>query len=885
MRHLTLLTIVVISGLFMQATRPAVAAEPQSSRVRRDLQTLYDFRSPTGSIVRDRSGVGKPLDLRITKPQGVRRSIGSLQLSRGTLVRCDAPAAKIINSVRRSGEITLETWIQPANIKQSGPARIVTLSSNSTNRNFTLGQDGNRFDARLRTTRTSNNGLPSLNSPAKTVNTRRMHVVYARDRSGRTTLYLNGKRSANRNIEGGFSNWDNSMRLALGDEQTGQRAWLGTYYLVAIYSRALTASEVQQNFSAGPGGTTPARIALKRPSPNEQFFETKIAKLFVQQCLECHDSATKKGELDLSRRLTALAGGESGTVISPGKSADSLLWEAIQSNDMPKDREPLSAGDKQSIRQWLDRGATWSLDRIDPAVYVHEGRTSEQFVQRLTVPEYIETVRVTVGVDIEKEAKRILPADLRADGFSNTAYNLNVDLGHVEAYAELAETVVARMDVPKFVRQYSQRQQLTDDNMREVIAKMGRWLLRGPLDPLEVDTFLNISQAVAEQKGDFQLAVSLILEGMLQSPRFIYRIEEQHDQGEPRPLGGHELAVRMSYIIWGGPPDQELMRAADKGELFDRKNIEAQVQRMLADKRAVGRSLQFVEQWLHLARLDTLQPDRARYPSWNKQLAADMRAETLAFFQEIVWKQKRPLADLMNAQITMATPRLAKHYGLTPQGGQLDRYDVSKVSGRGGLLTQGSVLTIGGDESSMVTRGLFVLHDLLRGVVKSPPPAVDTTPKPTRAGLTQRGIALARMADKSCGGCHSRFEPLAFGLEKYDGIGTLREFDKHGNKLQDNGKILFPGEGKAVKYNSSTELMNLLAASDRVQQSITWKMTQFALGRPLLPVDARTVDKIHQAAQKGGGTYTSLMTAIVMSDLVQWTRAQSTSNAVNGVNQ
>src|SRR5690606_18437353 len=162
-----------------------------------------------------------------------------------------------------------------------------------------------------------------------------------------------------------------------------------------------------------------------------------------------------------------------------------------------------------------------------------------------------------------------------------------------------------------------------------------------------------------------------------------------------------------------------------------------------------------------------------------------------------------------------ATPELAKHYGIKPQGKDLAKYDLSSVPSRGGLLTQGAVLTVGGDEASMVTRGLFVLHGLLRGVVKDPPPCVDTTPVPSQPGRTQRAIAEVRIANANCGGCHAHFEPLAFGLEKFDGLGSFHEKDKHGNTLREDGEILFPGSAQSVKYDSSEELMNLLAKSDR----------------------------------------------------------------------
>src|SRR6185503_18894295 len=143
------------------------------------------------------------------------------------------------------------------------------------------------------------------------------------------------------------------------------------------------------------------------------------------------------------------------------------------------------------------------------------------------------------------------------------------------------------------------------------------------------------------------------------------------------------------------------------------------------------------------------------------------------------------------------------------------RYDLSAVPGRGGLLTQGSVLTIGGDDASTVTRGLFVMHELLRGVVHDPPPSVDTTPVPAKPGLTRRAIAESRLANKNCMGCHTKFEPLSFGLEKFDGLGTYHETDEHGNKLREEGNILFPGQEIPMAYQSTIELTELLAKSDR----------------------------------------------------------------------
>ncbi len=129
----------------------------------------------------------------------------------------------------------------------------------------------------------------------------------------------------------------------------------------------------------------------------------------------------------------------------------------------------------------------------------------------MTVDEYIETVRESVGVDVAKEAREILPRDLRADGFSNTAYNLGVDFQHVNAYAALAEIIVSRMDVTTFVRKYSNKQKFTDKDMGDAISKVGQWLLRGPVEERDVIAYRGITTTVASAGGTFEEAMGYVI--------------------------------------------------------------------------------------------------------------------------------------------------------------------------------------------------------------------------------------------------------------------------------------------------------------------------------------------------------------------------------------
>lgn len=856
---------IVIS--LMTISPEVVFGEEPTSRDARGLVVLYDFQDVKDSVIPDVSGKAPNLDLVIKDGKHVSIGDGRLSITGSASVQSADNVSGLTSQLRQSHEISIEAWIKPANLKQEGPARIVTLSKNPSERNATLGQEKEQYDVRLRTTRTSLNGIPSLSSSKNVVKTELQHLVYTRNRTGIARMFVDGRLVGEQKVAGDLRNWDGDYRLSLANEIGGERVWQGDIHLVAIYSRALTPEDVRRHFQAGPNAETKL-IPEKKADPNATLFEQRIAGILANHCLECHDPATKKGGLDLSQKVTAFAESDSGRSLVPGKLSESVVWDYVESDEMPKKRPALSSKEKADLKSWIAGGATWTFETIDPALYQHQSDGVRTFVRRLTVEEFIETVRVIFEVDISREAKELLPADLRADGFTNTGYNLTVDLGHVDAFAQLAQIIVERLDVKDFAQRFERGRKLTDDNMRKLVQEMGRWVLRGPLDSSEIDLYRGVSTTVASAGGDFDEAVGYIIQAMIQSPRFVYIMERERGPGGSRFVTGYELANRLSYILWGGPPDNDLLDAAERYELQDAEKRSKHIRRMLADPRARTHSQQFVVQWLNLNRLNHMSPDPKMFPQWNSQLARDMQTETVRFFDEVIWNQNRPLSDLLNAQVTFLSPALAQHYGLSSRGDSVVRYELDSVPSRGGLLTHASILTIGGDEASMVTRGLFVLHDLLRGTVKDPPPCVDTTPVPTKVGQTNRDVAEMRLKNVACGGCHARFEPLAFGLEKFDGLGAFRNKDEHGNQLREDGEILIPGSAKKITYETSAELMNLLAESERVQESLTWKVTQFCLGRPLIAADAQQVQHIHQASQENGGTWQSLLTAIVTSDLV-----------------
>ena len=245
---------------------PAGSADPPTeqeadlpatgSRVTKGLIALYEFKEKQGREVRDTSGISDALNLRIKDESRVSWTKEGLLIKEPVLISSERPATKITKACRQSNEITLEAWIQPTNVTQDGPARIIGISGSKTQRNITLGQGmhGNRpadlYMARLRTTQTSTNGLPAVVSPPGTASSNLTHIVYTRGKDKRAILYINGQDRGILDVGGDFSNWDETMPLLLGDEVSEDRPWLGLLHLCAVYSRALSPAEVLHNYES-----------------------------------------------------------------------------------------------------------------------------------------------------------------------------------------------------------------------------------------------------------------------------------------------------------------------------------------------------------------------------------------------------------------------------------------------------------------------------------------------------------------------------------------------------------------------------------------------------------------------------------------------------------
>jgi len=230
-----------------------VSIVPQTGAAASAPLVLYNFNEGNGSHVYDVSGNGTPLNLIIDDTGNTRwLQGGGLAIDRPTLIRTTVPARKITDAIKISNAFTIEAWVKPAGKIPDHPARIITLSADTRNRNVTLGQGRTTYNTRLRTTRTDANGTPSLSSIKSTFDTGLAHVVYTRNRSGLVRLYVNGILQKEKRDPGSLNSWDNNYSFALAGELTGNRPWMGNFYQVAVYSQALSSSEIDQKFTSGP---------------------------------------------------------------------------------------------------------------------------------------------------------------------------------------------------------------------------------------------------------------------------------------------------------------------------------------------------------------------------------------------------------------------------------------------------------------------------------------------------------------------------------------------------------------------------------------------------------------------------------------------------------
>lgn len=476
-------------------------------------------------------------------------------------------------------------------------------------------------------------------------------------------------------------------------------------------------------------------------------------------------------------------------------------------------------------------------------------------VRRLTNREYAFAVQDALGVDLGALGAK-LPADAVNEGFTNDAHAQTVALDHVETWAAIAADVARRVDRAKLVTDHASCRELTDTCYGGFLDKLAPKLMRRPIDDADRTALAPLLATIKGDGGTFDELAGLTVESILQSPRFLYRVEaERASSGTTRKLDDWEVAARLSFLLWSSGPDEELLAAAKSGSLSGDSGMTTQIDRMLASDRARRAGRGFLSDWLDLPRLGQL----------DSQLGADMRAETEAVFDEIVWKQNKPLTALYEADFTFASKALATHYGLsTPKDG-LSQYPLASApGGRRGILTHATVLSSGDKDASLVNRGRFVLRNVLCSSVPDPPVGVNNGRPDTEPGKPQRWYAEQRMTTSPCSNCHKHLDPLAFPLEAYTGLGAFRDKDERGNTIDTSGTLFTPYDEKGKAFKNTAEFISLVAADARVRDCMVLKPAQFAFGRALDQADRCTLKGVKDSLGDQGVTFQNVLKRLAL---------------------
>ena len=584
-----------------------------------------------------------------------------------------------------------------------------------------------------------------------------------------------------------------------------------------------------------PNPTASSREILEsNPKKTSEYREFEFIKRY---CLECHSGEKPKASLDLSRFDSM------DKILSEALLWDDILIRLSQGDMPPKEADLPTLNERSEFLNWvessLQKAACQSGPHAGPAV-----------LRRLNRAEYSASVRDLL--DIHFDAGEALPSDgSGGEGFDNASETLFISPIHAEKYMDAARVAVeyAFAD-PRSLRRFlvAEPDEKTSPEVaaRRVIEDFLPRAFRRSIPESEILEYLALFHAAYKADPSFMVAIRLTLQAVLISPKFLFIAEEPNFDSKPHKVTDHELASRLSYFLWGSLPDDELLKAADEGNLSDSRILQEQFKRMLGSqnsRKVRNFSQNFVEQWLGTRALGReFKPDKS-IPGYDSELEGGMKYEPVFFFNEILTKN-RSLLDLLKADYTYVNRRLARHYRIKGEfREQPKRVQLTDENRRGGLLSMAAVLAVSSypHRTSPVLRGKWILETILGDPPPPPPsnvPELEESASSVSSESLRQRLELHRQ-DVACAQCHDRIDPLGFGLENYGVLGRWR--DKYEGHTVDARGALPDG----TTFSGPAELkLALLGRKDQFVRHLTKKMLGYALGRGLTYYDYCAVNSI-----------------------------------------
>ena len=399
---------------------------------------------------------------------------------------------------------------------------------------------------------------------------------------------------------------------------------------------------------------------------------------------------------------------------------------------------------------------------------------------------------------------------------------------------------------------------------QRILGGMARRAYCRPVTKLELASLTGLASMVRRTGDSFDEGIRVGLQAILVSPNFLFRAEPASAMAQA--ISEHDLASRLSYFLWSTLPDAELMLAADEGRLRRPAVLATQVRRMLLDPKSGNMIENFAGQWLGWRQMDKRKPDPARFPGVDDELLDAMRHETFLFARAVL-REDRTLLDFIDGRFTFLNGPLAHYYGVPGIHGEaFERVELTDGR-RGGVMTQGSVLTLSSyaTRTSPVLRGRWVLENLLGTPPPPAPPDIPALPEAnlgTAASLRQR--LEQHRANPRCAVCHDQMDPIGFGLENFDAAGAWRERE---------GQFVIDSSGKfpsGASFHGPEELKQVLKAqSGLFVRNLTEKLLTYALGRGVEVTDRAAVEEITKRVTADGYRFSTLVSEIIKSPVFQ----------------
>ncbi len=402
----------------------------------------------------------------------------------------------------------------------------------------------------------------------------------------------------------------------------------------------------------------------------------------------------------------------------------------------------------------------------------------------------------------------------------------------------------------------------------QVLSALARRAFRRPVDTADIEASLAFYNDARADGGDFDDGIRAAVSRMLVSPWFLFRVEADSPDvpaGSNHPISDVELASRLSFFLWSSIPDEELLSLAERGELREARTLEAQVRRMIADRRSDALVENFVGQWLQLRNLESrVKPDFLLFPDFDDNLRKAFRTETELLFANVL-REGRPVHELVDAKYTFVNERLARHYGIKGvYGARFRKVDVADPN-RYGIFGHGSLLALTSVSSrtSPIIRGKFIQTEFWNNPPPLPPadvPALEESAPKDRPSTVREQLELHR-ANPACAACHNNIDPVGFALENFDVDGSWRERTREGLEIDSAGILLdgTPVDGP-VQLRAA-----LLADPSLFASTVAEKMLIYALGRGLEPADMPVVREIVRNAAEHDYSLVSMVLGIVDS--------------------